>query len=151
MLQRNRNSVKSGLQQERARLAGLCLFRPAVVAPNRWPPIITQWGETIWPTALASFREFSHWFLQTVANLASKTTQDGLVDLSPYLVEGANGIELHSTRDMSKYVFALVLHPPTPGQLAWKSEQCKREKDWKDWIKILTQPFNLNPVPLLKR
>ncbi|KAF8350894.1 hypothetical protein F5887DRAFT_322431 [Amanita rubescens] len=75
------------------------------------------------------------------------TTQDGLVDLSPYLVEGANGIELHSTRDMSKYVFALVLHPPTPGQLAWKSEQCKMEKDWKDWIKILTQPFNLNPVP----
>jgi len=79
------------------------------------------------------------------------TTQDGLVDLSPYLVEGANGIELHSTRDMSRYVFALVLHPPTPGQWAWKSEQCKREKDWKDWINILMQPFNLNPDPLLKR
>lgn len=87
--------------------------------------------------------------LRFVANLAVKMSQDGLVDLSPYLVEGAVGVELDFIRDTSKYVFALVLHPPTPAQWAWKSEQCKREQDWKEWIKLLSRPFNVNPLPLL--
>jgi len=78
-------------------------------------------------------------------------TQDGLVDLSPYLAEGDNNLELDFTRDSSKYVFALILHPPTPAQWAWKSERCKREQDWKDWIKSLSRPFNVNPVPSLTR
>ncbi|KAK2467082.1 hypothetical protein APHAL10511_001340 [Amanita phalloides] len=70
-------------------------------------------------------------------------TPDNLFDLSHLLVLGANEFELQFTQDMSKYLFALVIHSPTPAQLAGRHDRSKREQDWKDWLHDLSQPFHV--------
>jgi hypothetical protein len=74
-------------------------------------------------------------------------TPDGLLDITGLLVAGANGFEIQSNRDMSKYVFALVVHPPTRAQLSVHSERCKKEQDWQNWIYSLSQPFDVHLLP----
>lgn len=78
-------------------------------------------------------------------------SSDGLLDISNLLVAGPNSFELRSHRDMSKYVFALAVHPPTPSQSSLHYEYCKKEQDWQNWITSLSQPFNVNSLPAFAR
>ena len=72
-----------------------------------------------------------------------------MVDLSDFLTEGMDfHIELvHSSdTDTSGYQFVLRTHCPTSAQLKQVAQRHQQDRNWKDWLLKMSQPFEV-PFP----
>jgi hypothetical protein len=72
-----------------------------------------------------------------------QVTPDGLVDVSQFLFAGQNTIKLRQTTDMSQYIFVLHSHHPTRAQLQEVDERSQRDKEWQDWARHMSRPFDI--------
>ncbi|TFK67887.1 hypothetical protein BDN72DRAFT_898574 [Pluteus cervinus] len=76
-------------------------------------------------------------------------TEDGFVDISQFISLGSNKIEVLQQFGMSKYVFALYAHHPTPGQVAAIQRQEHNERQWQEWLTNFQSPFDLSVESLI--
>ena len=69
-----------------------------------------------------------------------------MVDLSDFLTEGMDPIELvHSSdTDTSGYQFVLRAHYPTNAQLKQVAQRHQKDRKWKDWLLKMSQPFEVS-------
>ena len=72
-----------------------------------------------------------------------QVTSDGLVDVSQFLFAGENVIKLKQTTDMSQYIFVLHSHNPTRTQLQEVDERRTRDKEWQEWARHVSRPFDV--------
>lgn len=75
----------------------------------------------------------------------TKTTPDGYVDLTPFLVVGQNTVVLKQTGDQQKYVFILQSHHPTRAQLKPVLALRKQNQQWVQWLKEVSKPLEMPP------
>jgi hypothetical protein len=70
-----------------------------------------------------------------------------MVDISDFLLEGENLIDVVQTSDASAYQFVLRGHPPTQAQLQQVAQRREKDRNWKDWLNKMSQPFD-TPIPV---
>jgi len=70
------------------------------------------------------------------------------VDLSQFLFAGKNAIKLNQTTDMSQYIFVLHSHRPTQAQLQEVNGRRLRDKEWQEWVRHMSRPFDI-PLKLI--
>ncbi|KAL1683499.1 hypothetical protein EV122DRAFT_273147 [Schizophyllum commune] len=74
-----------------------------------------------------------------------KLTPDGLFDLTPYSVSGANQVTLYLYRapgDTTDYCFHLYGHRPTPAMVEQVVRAQRRGEEWRETLEELGRPFD---------
>ncbi|KAF8894435.1 hypothetical protein BD779DRAFT_1501041 [Infundibulicybe gibba] len=71
-------------------------------------------------------------------------TPDGLVDISQFVVRGQNKLELIQRRDMSGFVFALIVHQPTILQRKKIEERRLKDQQWQERLNYFARPFDIS-------
>ena len=70
------------------------------------------------------------------------------MDVSEFLFAGKNEIKLNQTTDMSQYTFVLHSHHPTRAQLREVEGRRQRDREWQDWVRHVSRPFDV-PLKLI--
>jgi len=68
---------------------------------------------------------------------------NGWVDVSDFISEKDNVIELGQLSDMSDYIFMLRAHHPTGAQLEQVAHRRQKEQAWEDWLVRMSQPIDV--------
>ena len=75
----------------------------------------------------------------------TQLTPDGLFDLTPYSVSGANQVTLYLYRapgDTTDYCFHLYGHRPTPAMVEQVVRAQRRGEEWRGTLEELARPFD---------
>ncbi|KAF8919548.1 hypothetical protein CPB85DRAFT_813458 [Mucidula mucida] len=73
-------------------------------------------------------------------------SENGFVDLSAFLVEGENKIEISQDRNLSQYAVAIFVHSPTRQQLETVVARRKKDQQWNTFLRDLGKPLVLEPT-----
>lgn len=65
------------------------------------------------------------------------------MDVSQFLFAGENVIKLKQTTDMREHIFVLLSHNPTRAQLKEVDERRMRDKEWQEWARHVSRPFDI--------
>jgi hypothetical protein len=77
------------------------------------------------------------------------TTPGNLVDLSQYMQQGKNTVEIHECQDMAAYTFVLHAHHPTQKQLEQLSHKRQSDRSWSSWLEKMSKPLSIS-LPWIK-
>ncbi|EPQ52584.1 hypothetical protein GLOTRDRAFT_140281 [Gloeophyllum trabeum ATCC 11539] len=69
--------------------------------------------------------------------------EDKLVDISSYLRQGENMLEISYDGNMSDYAVVLHAHHPTPSQIGKEEKRREKDREWAEFLKELAQPPKL--------
>ncbi|KAL1709965.1 hypothetical protein EV121DRAFT_275866 [Schizophyllum commune] len=95
------------------------------------------------PTTLHSHNPLAQ--PNTPTHQPTQLTPDGLFDLTPYSVSGANQVTLYLYRapgDTTDYCFHLYGHRPTPAMVEQVVRAQRRGQEWRETLEELGRPFD---------
>ncbi|KAG5645049.1 hypothetical protein DXG03_007228 [Asterophora parasitica] len=103
---------------------------------------------SIWPTTGGLSMNVTFKSKKTNCSLSPPfiVEPNGLVDVSGFVVNGQNAIELQQTTDMSAYILILRAHHPTGAQLQQVALRRQKNRAWDNWLNKMAQPLNV-PLP----